>query len=155
VTVDMLPGETVKVGSTITVRVTSSVPGSLLVYNQDHTGKSFQIFPNKHLAKESLPGQAKANIAAGQTVTVPGALDRFVFRITPPAGRNRIIAVVVPPEVKVDDIAEKNENFESFVDLDALLSELADREASNRGVSVEAAEPKKRAVGIRDYQIVQ
>lgn len=155
VNVDVTPGETVSVGKSISVKVTSSVAGNLVVFNQDPDGKSYQIFPNKLTGGTRGSGQAKLRVEAGETITVPGANDNFVLRITPPVGRNRVIAVVVPSEVRIDDLAQKNQEFETFSDLDALLSTISQRELSTRGVSVEAAEPRNRAIGVRDYQIIQ
>ena len=153
VNVDVTPGETVAVGKAIAVRVTSSVSGNLVVFNQDPDGRSYQIFPNK-LTRGSLnPGQAKAMVQAGETITVPGSNDNFVLRISPPIGTNRIIAVVVPPEAKIDDLAEKNQEFEAFSDLDALLMAISKRELETRGVTVEAVEPRNRAIGVRAYQV--
>lgn len=153
VTVDIAQGSQIKVGDRLDVRVTSSVDGHLFLFNQEMGGKAYQIFPNK-LSGGNLPGQAKAMITRGQRVTVPGALDRFVLRIKPPVGKNRVIALVVPSEVRIDDLAEKNEGMQTIEDFDAFLSAIVGREQSTRGVSVEEATPTKRAVAIREYDIV-
>jgi hypothetical protein len=153
VSVDIIPGSSVHVGDVVTFRITSSIPGSLLVYNQDVDGRSYQIFPNKY-SSGARPGQATTQIAAGQTITVPGPTDSFVLRITPPAGMNRVIAMVIPAGVRIEDIAQRNADMAPIVDLNGLLEALAARELNWRGVAVEPA-PKNRAVGVRDYQITQ
>ncbi len=156
VNVDVLPGEKVKVGQQIVVRVTSSVAGNLLVVNQESNGRAYQIFPNKYSAKSeagrSVPGQARASVTAGETIRVPGAMDRFKLTITPPLGKNKIIAVVVPPGVRFEDLASRHEDMQPIEDLDALLEDLSDR--TTRGIAVEQAAPSNRAVGIREYEIV-
>jgi secreted trypsin-like serine protease len=154
VNVDVLPGERVKVGERITVRVTSSVAGHLFVFNQDHEGKAFQIFPNRFTGRE-LPGQTRAQVEAGKLTTVPGPMDGFALRVTPPTGRNRLLAVIVPSEVRVDDLVQKNESMQPIDNFDELISTITTRERSVRGIAVEEAVPKKRAVGTREYEIVQ
>jgi secreted trypsin-like serine protease len=153
VTLDIAQGSQIKVGDRLDVSVTSSVDGHLFLFNQEMGGKAYQIFPNK-LSGGNLPGQAKAHINRGQRVTVPGPLDRFVLRIKPPAAKNRVIALVVPSDVKVDDLAQKNEGMQTIDDFDAFLASIVGREQSTRGVSVEEATPTKRAVAIREYDIV-
>jgi len=154
VNVDVLPGERVKVGDRITVRVTSSVSGHLLVFNQDEQGKVFQIFPNRHSGRE-LPGQTRAEVEAGKVTTIPGPLDNFALRITPPTSKNRLVAIIVPNEVRVDDLVQKNESMQPIDNFEELISTFTARERSTRGVVVEEVPPKKRAVGIREYEIVQ
>jgi hypothetical protein len=153
VTLDIAQGSQIKVGDRLDVSVTSSVDGHLFLFNQEMGGKAYQIFPNK-LSGGNLPGQAKAHINRGQRVTVPGPLDRFVMRIKPPTAKNRVIAVVVPSDVKVDDLAQKNEGMQTIDDFDAFLAAIVGREQSSRGVSIEEATPTKRAVAIREYDIV-
>ena len=152
VSVDLLPGERVKVGQSITVRVTSSVPGHLMVVNEESDGRAYQIFPNKFSGK-NLPGQARTSIAAGQSTSVPGPMDAFKLTVTPPVGRNRIIAVVVPGNVRIDDLAAKHDDMQPIEDLNGLLEDLFDR--MTRGIKVEATAPKNRAVGVREYEIVK
>ncbi len=156
VNIDILPGARVKVGDRITVQVTSSISGNIVVYNQDSDGKTYQIFPNKFSARD-LAEQDKAHITAGSAVTIPGPKDRFALRITPPTGLNRLIAVIVPPGVRIDDITQENEDMHSFEGVDGLLEEIAKREFEMReakGIRVEHAAPKARAVAVRTYEIV-
>jgi secreted trypsin-like serine protease len=151
VNVDLQPGEKVKVGQAMTVRVTSSVSGSVIVVNEESNGQAYQIFPNKFIG-QNLPGQAKASIVAGQPMSVPGPMDRFKLTITPPVGRNRIIAIVVPSEVRMDDIASQHEDMRPIENLSAFLESISDR--ATRGIKVEESAPKNRAVAIREYEIV-
>jgi hypothetical protein len=154
VNVDLAPGAKARIGDTLTVRVISSVPGSLFVFNEDMTtGKSFQLFPNQ-LSGSNLPGQARAEVIAGRQVTIPGPTDRFLLRINPPVGKNRVVAVVVPPKARVGDLLQKNDGMQPIADLDQLLESLVEREYQSRDVAVEVA-PTNRAIGVRDYEIVQ
>jgi secreted trypsin-like serine protease len=152
-TVDVLPGEKIKVGALMTVRITSSVPGHLFVFNQETDGKVYQIFPNK-FSGQNLPGQARSKVDAGQTVWVPGKMDRFQLRMAEPLGTNRVVAIVLPPEARVDDLEQKHDNMETFDSIDQLVQAFAEREVSTRRVVIEEAVPKKRAVGVREYEVV-
>ncbi len=151
VSVDVLPGAQVRVGSEIEVRVTSSVAGHLLVVNQERDGSAYQLFPNKYSGNNRI-GEARTDIAAGQTVTVPDVMDRFKLTVTPPAGMNRIIAVVVPSSVRMSDLASQHADMRPIADLNALLKDISDR---TRGIRVDEAAPKNRAIGIREYEIVE
>lgn len=155
VNVDVLAGERIRIGNAISVRVTSSVPGSLFVFNEDMTTRrSFQLFPNQR-SGGNLPGQAPAAVGAGRPLTIPGPTDGFVLRVRPPVGKNRMIAIVVPPNVRISDLAQKNANMQPIADLDGLLDEIAQRESTTRDIGVEAAIPRNRAIGIREYEITQ
>ncbi len=157
INVDVLPGQKVRVGDRIMVRVTSSVAGNVIVYNQDIDGRAYQIFPNMRSGRD-LPGQARTTISSGVVIPIPGPTDGFALRITPPTGLNRLIAVVVPPSVRIDDIARKHEDMRSFDNVDSLLEEITRREQqarAERGIAVEEAAPRHRAVGVRVYEIVQ
>lgn len=149
VNVDILPGERVRVGERITVRVTSSVPGHLFVFNEDHDGNAYQIFPNRFTGHD-LPGQARTKISAGQVVTLPGPTDGFALRIAPPTGKNRLIALVVPGEARTDDLAQKNEDMRPIANLSQLLGNIVERD-----LSVDTADAENRAVSIREYEIIK
>lgn len=66
-----------------------------------------------------------------------------------------MIAIVVPPNVRISDLAQKNANMQPIADLDGLLDEIAQRESTTRDIGVEAAIPRNRAIGIREYEITQ
>jgi hypothetical protein len=153
VNVDILPGQKVKIGETLKVRVTSSVPGQLFVFNQDLGGKTFQLFPNRYTGGQS-PGQTRASIDAGRPVIVPGPTDGFVLRIRPPIGTNRMVGIVLPPNVQVSDLLDKYANMQPIENFNELLEALVEREIHTRDVAVEAV-PKNRAIGMRDYEIAQ
>jgi hypothetical protein len=149
VTVDVVPSR-IAVGQTFSIRVTSTVAGDLVVFNEDENGSMYQIFPNQH-SRGAQPGQARTRIAAGQTITIPGPGDGFVLRVTPPVGANRIIAAVVPVEAHVDQVTAAAQSMETLGDPQAYLEALADRISASRGVAVE---PRSQAFGQRHYEIV-
>jgi outer membrane protein OmpA-like peptidoglycan-associated protein len=147
VTVKIEPGTTVRVGELLSVSVTSRIAGSLIVYEEDAAGQVTQIFPNA-LSAGARPGEARTTIGAGETVVVPGPSDRFQLRVTPPIGSSRIIAIVLPTRVKVDDLTGPNAGMKPIADPQAVFQTLAGR--VTRGVRVERSE---RAVGVRTYTI--
>ena len=117
VNVDVLPGERVRIGEAIEVKVTSSVPGSLFVFNEDTTtGRSFQLFPNQY-SGGNLLGQARAEVVPGRLVMIPGPTDPFKLTIRPPVGKNRMVAIVVPPNARVNDLLQKNDGMRPITDL--------------------------------------
>jgi hypothetical protein len=146
VDVEVLPGTDVRVGDIISLRITSRIAGSLIVYEEDAAGNVTQIFPNS-LSAGGRAGEARTTIAVSESITVPGPMDRFQLRVTPPAGESRIIAIVLPKSVKVDDVASPNAGMKPVTDPGSVFQTLAKR---TRGVRVE---PSERAVGIRTYTI--
>jgi hypothetical protein len=66
-----------------------------------------------------------------------------------------MIAIVVPPNAQVNDLLQKNDNMQPIADLDSLVRQIVEREAATRDIGVEAAIPKNRAIGVREYDITQ
>jgi hypothetical protein len=154
VNIDLLPRSEVRVGELVTVRITSSVPGRLLVFNESFDGPSYQLFPNQFSGRNQN-GQPRDAIGAGRRITIPGPTDEFALRIRPPLGKNRLVAVVMPTAVDVGDLLKVNEGMQPIRDLTGLLRTLAERETAARNLGLEPAAPKNRAIGTREYEIVQ
>lgn len=154
--VEIVQGPTVRVGSFVDIRVLSSVSGKLALFNQDSDGRSYQIFPSKGMPS-GQPDGAIARIEGGKPVAIPSARQRdegYRFRIKPPTGRNRLIAVVLPGHIKVEDILGRHDDGATIPDLDRLLDELADRELEGRGIEPVRVNPIDRAVAEHVYEIV-
>jgi secreted trypsin-like serine protease len=149
VSVDLVQGTKVRVNDLIQVRVTSSVTGRLVVFNQNSDGKMYQIFPNSFTR-----AQGATMIKAGYVITAPAPGDRFRLRITPPLGKNKIYAMVLPVEAKIDDLTNPYEDMQEIKNPGAFLNALTEREIRTRGIRVEAATATDRAMGYRDYEIV-
>jgi len=138
----------VKIGSCITVAVTSGSTGHLAVFNRDHTtGETRQIFPNKHQSRQA--GETPTSVRAGQVVRIPGDLDGFNFRISGPVGRNEILAIVVPEGANLGETTRGLEDMRAVDSFEDLLDGVAER---TRGVEVDPRAP--RAVGTRQYDVV-
>jgi len=139
----------VKIGACMTVMVTSGATGHLAVFNRDYTTKETrQIFPNRYQSKHA--GETPTRVRAGQVVRIPGDMDGFNFRIGGPAGRNEILAIVVPEGTKLGETTETFRDMRPVQDFEGLLDDVAER---TRGVEVDPRAP--RAVGTRQYEVVQ
>jgi secreted trypsin-like serine protease len=138
----------VKIGSCITVVVTSGATGHLAVFNRDHTtGETRQIFPNKHQSRQA--GETPTSVRAGQVVRIPGDLDGFNFRISGPVGRNEILAIVVPEGANLGETTRALDDMRAVDNFEGVLDGIAER---TRGVEVDPRAP--RAVGTRPYDVV-
>jgi hypothetical protein len=141
----------VKVGSCITVHVTSGAKGKIAVFNTNAVGKTFQMFPNKYSGGKQA-GQSPTAVRAGQTVTIPGPADGFEFGIKGPLGRNEIIAIVVPEGVDLEQVTKQYEGMtRSIDDFKGELAGIA--RMTTREVDVRPRAP--RAVGTRQFLVVQ
>jgi len=139
----------VRIGSCITVIVTSGATGHLAVFNRDYTtGETRQIFPNRHQGRQA--GETPTSVRAGQVVRIPGDLDSFNFRISGPVGRNEILAIVVPEGANLGETTRALEDMRAVDNFEGLLEGVAER---TRGVEVDPRAP--RAVGTRLYDVVE
>jgi hypothetical protein len=134
VSLDILPGERIPVGETITLRVQSGATGTLMVFNIDANGRTTQLFPNRRSSPTPAAFRANAQTRPGAIVAVPGPADGFVLRARPPAGENSIIAVVAPPNARVEEILNRHADLAAIPEAESFFEELASilREASNR-----------------------
>jgi hypothetical protein len=115
VAVEMMPGQTVNVGSRVSFRITSKKPGYLVLVDVDATGHLTQIYPNTaSLIRANNP---KGNyVKPGSKLMIPLAADPYAggveYVVSPPSGQAMIVAILsaqpvqildlpdVPPEVK-------------------------------------------------------
>jgi trypsin/uncharacterized protein DUF4384 len=137
----------VRVGSCMTVLVTSGTTGDLAVFNRDAAGEVRQIFPNRYSGRQA--GQAPTGVRAGQVVRIPGDADGFNFRIAAPTGRNEIIAVIVPEGAGLEELTGPFANMRAIDDFAGLLASVAER---TRRIEIDPRAP--RAVGTRHYEVV-
>ncbi|HEY6257112.1 MAG TPA: trypsin-like serine protease [Xanthobacteraceae bacterium] len=147
--VEIVEGNRARVGSIVHFHVNSPIAGQLLVYNIDlASGSAYQVFPNR------FPGGSRVQIAAGASVTVPNpSTDRFDIRVQEPAGQNRLYAFVLPPNIKMDDIADRGLDMNNLADPEAIFKEIADR--ALRGLEVVAAGRADRGAAVFQYEIVR
>lgn len=124
VSLDILQGERVALGDTITLRIRSGAEGTLMVFAIDATGSTTQIFPNRYSAPNPSAFQAVTRVIPGTIVALPGPADGFVLRARPPAGNNTIVAVVAPNGARVDEVLKRHTDLAAIPDAEAFFSEL-------------------------------
>jgi hypothetical protein len=143
----------VKAGLCITVEVTSAVKGKIAIFNTDADRKSAMIYPNP-LSSKSRLGATPTSVRTGETIAIPGPLDvTFEFKITPPFGRNEIMALVVPDGVDLDGLTK--DLMGRTLSADELHRRLDDiARITTRHVEVQPGSAR-RAVGTRQFLVVQ
>jgi secreted trypsin-like serine protease len=150
VTVDIVQGEQIRLGALITVRVTSSIAGRLILFSRDASDKTVLLFPNGR-SDGSRPGQSNRSIKAGGSARVPQVpADGFVFQATEP-GRTQLIAVVVPPGVNIDDLIKPGEGPRVLTDAVGVIGSLSMR---MRDLSIVDNAPPNYAIGQRTFEVV-
>ena len=108
VSVEMMPGQTVSVGSLVSFRVTSKKAGYLVLVDVDTTGHLTQIYPNT----ASLTRTSRANgnyIKPGGTLTIPLATDPYAgirYVVSPPNGQAMIVAILSAQPVQILDLPD-------------------------------------------------
>jgi hypothetical protein len=104
----MLPGPTVSVGSVVSFRVTSKQAGYLVLLDMDAAGHLTQIYPN--MASLMRTNRANGNyIKAGGTLTIPFATDPYAgvrYVISPPNGQAMLVGVLSPLPVQILDLPD-------------------------------------------------
>jgi hypothetical protein len=110
VSVEVLPGLDLKLGTRIAFRITTQKPGYLLLVDIDAAGKLTQIYPNVVSLAESKEDPAKANlIQPGKPVSIPDVtnpLARFEFVAEPPTGTGTVVAILSDRPVQVIDLPD-------------------------------------------------
>jgi hypothetical protein len=131
--IDIVEGNRFKVKSYLHVRVSSSVAGTLVIFNENPDGSAYQLYPSK-----TFPGpdgrSGSARIEAGKELRIPSAAQYdkgYRFEIQPPLGLNRLRAIVVPENRKIDEIVAAHSDGEVIRDLALVISLIVD--ASDRG----------------------
>lgn len=108
VSVEMMPAQTVSVGSKVSFRVTSKKAGYLVLVDVDVTGRLTQIYPNT----VSLLRGAKPDgnyVKPGTTLTIPNPSDpraAVQYVVSPPAGQALIVAILSAQPVQMLDLPD-------------------------------------------------
>jgi Domain of unknown function (DUF4384) len=106
--VEMLPGEVVSIGSRVSFRIKSKKAGYVILIDVDAGGKLKQIFPNtESLARNPRPN---ANfIKPGVPLLIPTAaetLSGVVYVVSPPVGNAMVVAVWGEQPVQILDLPD-------------------------------------------------
>ena len=107
VAIEMLPSQTVKVGSRVSFRVSSRKSGYLVLVDVDATGKLTQIYPSTAVVMQS---RAVGNyIKAGSAMAIPLPTDSqgaMEYVVSPPLGPAMVVAILSPRPVQILDLPD-------------------------------------------------
>ncbi|TPQ50332.1 hypothetical protein C2U72_13970, partial [Prosthecomicrobium hirschii] len=160
VRLQIVQGDRLKIGSFADLRILSSTSGRLVLFSQGPDGQAHQIYPSKGMPSGRAEG-APATIEAGRSISIPSAKARqqgYRYKILPPAGPNRLIAVVVPERAKADDLIARHADGDPIPDFDRFVAELIQREVASRAesdVKDLIVAPLDRGTATLDYEIVE
>lgn len=106
--VEMLPGQTLTVGSYVSFKVTSKKPGYVVLMDVDATGHLTQIYPNT----ASLVRASRANgnyVKPGSSMVIPLATDPYAgvrYVVSPPNGQAMIVGILSAAPVQILDLPD-------------------------------------------------
>ena len=127
VSVEMMPGQTVSVGSKVSFRVTSKKAGYLVLVDVDVTGRLTQIYPNT----ASLLRGTRPNgnyIKPGGTLMIPSPSDPkagIQYVVSPPTVQAMIVAILSAQPVQMLDLPDVPLDAKETADVLAYLSKWA------------------------------
>jgi len=92
-------GDELNVGDEIQFRISTAVPGKLLLLDVNADGNVTLLYPNRF----SLEAGNTGDLAAGRDLNVPDASYGFTaFRAQPPTGNGYVVAFVLPEDFDLD-----------------------------------------------------
>ena len=120
VQLDIEPGTSLPVGSSVNIVVESDRDGHLVLLDVDPTGRMVQIFPNRFSERAGVPDR----IRAGQTLRIPGADGGFRFSVEPPIGEGMLLAVVTEQDLQLAGLVSRHKDLAVIERPGAYLVEL-------------------------------
>jgi hypothetical protein len=109
VMVEMMPGQTVSVGSRVSFRITSQKAGYIVLIDVDATGHLTQIYPNTASLVRTTTKPNGNYIKAGGKLTIPLATDPYSgveYVVSPPSGQAMIVAILSAQPVQILDLPD-------------------------------------------------
>jgi secreted trypsin-like serine protease len=137
---DGLATNVARVGSALSVRVTTGVAGRLAVFSRTSADKVVQIFPNRF-------GSASGAVGAGDVVAIAGAGDTLSLKVSPPYGRYALIAIVMPEGSSLESLAQQHADMAPIEGFGSMLAKLADE-------ARQLSPDSPRAVCTRQFDVV-
>lgn len=152
---DILHGNTARIGEPFVVRIGSSIAGRLVVFVISTEGKLRQLAPNKY-SRAGGAGAVRRVLKAGEMTLLPGPDDGFVLPVKGPPGPVRVIALVLPDRPEVAAAIERNLGLEVIEDGENYIEWLARLviEAANRATQVVPAIPPNVARAEARFTVV-
>jgi hypothetical protein len=109
ISIEVLPGSEVAVGTTISFRVSVEKPGYLVVVDVDSSGRLTQIYPNTQSLANPNGVADKANfLERGKPRVIPDPRERTSFRFVaaPPTGVDMLVAILSDKPVQMIDLPD-------------------------------------------------
>lgn len=151
-TIDIVQGNRLRIGTAATFRIQSSIEGSLVVFAVNPAGQAVVLFPNPRAAGY-MPGQATGRMMPGQTMLLPGPADGFRAVVQPPAGPGVVCAVMLPPNRETRALLDATPALTPIADPVAFRNQL-DRAVRSARQSSPAGGPAPVALASRLYEVV-
>jgi hypothetical protein len=107
--IDILPGQQLQVGTKIAFKITTKRAGYLLLVDVDATGKLTQIYPNQRSLMGGKAREGANRIRPGRTVTIPDPGDPlagFEYVAAPPNGVAMVVAILSDKPVQLIDLPD-------------------------------------------------
>ena len=142
VRLEVEPGTTLPVGSSVDIVVESDRDGHLVLLDIDPMGRMVQIFPNEFSERNGVPSR----IRAGRPLRVPGASGGFRFSVDPPAGAGMLLAVVADKSFHLSGLVSRHKDLMVIERPSAYLVEL------NEALRAAGGANWRRAT--REYEVV-
>jgi hypothetical protein len=124
VSLQMLPDQTVGVGSKVSFGVTARKAGYLVLVDVDAEGRMSQIFPTPELLAQS-GGRDINFVKPGEEFVVPTPAARqrgFEYVIAPPTGSATMVAILSERRVQLLDLPDMPRKLQSQADALSYLS---------------------------------
>jgi secreted trypsin-like serine protease len=118
---DGVATNSVRIGASLSVRVTTGVTGQLAVFSRTSAGKFVQLFPNRY-------GRAGASgtVRAGDVVGIAEGGDGLSLKVSPPDGRYHLIAMVMPEGGGLASLAQRHSDMAPIEGFGSMVDRLAD-----------------------------
>ena len=108
VSLEMLPGQTVTIGSIVSFKVTSKKAGYVVLMDVDASGHLTQIYPNTALLTHT--NRVNGNyVKPGSSLTIPLVTDPYAgvrYVVSPPNGQAMIVCILSPAPVQILDLPD-------------------------------------------------
>lgn len=101
--ISLLPGPNYRLGQEMRFRVSSQAEGHLLVLDLNAGGELSQVYP----LEGGEIGAQDNRVRAGRGITIPSPSSGLRFTASEPTGRGRLLAILTPEPVALDDLLDK------------------------------------------------
>jgi hypothetical protein len=129
--VEIVQGDTLRIGQAVQFRVTAQKPGHLLLLDLTPDGTLTQIFPNTRSLATPLGGSKDANLVEpGRDLLVPDLRTPyagFEMKVEPPAGKGLLVAVLSERplrSVPIPDLPKAMDRMDAVDFISGLANEL-------------------------------